>query len=151
MARPRAAHIPTDFWRQFIGAPNESPSFRGALRGNAQRVGTSMESAMTTIDSGVPALTFINVFTVAPKDQQRLIDILTAVTQDLVRHQSGFVSSALHKSLDGTRVTMYAQWRSMADYEAMREDPRPEPFFREALSFASFEPQSYEVVATFVP
>jgi len=71
MARPRAAHIPTDFWRQFIGAPNESPSFRGALRGNAQRVGTSMESAMTTIDSGVPALTFINVFTVAPKDQQR--------------------------------------------------------------------------------
>ncbi len=46
---------------------------------------------------------------------------------------------------------MYATWRSMADYEAMRQDPAPLPYFREALTFARFDPGAYEVVRSFVP
>jgi hypothetical protein len=30
-----------------------------------------------------------------------------------VRHAAGFISARLHRSLDGTKVTMYAQWRSV--------------------------------------
>jgi hypothetical protein len=71
------------------------------------------------------------------------------VTETFVRDAPGFISSALHRSVDGTRVTMYAQWRTIEDYEAMRRDPAPLPFFQEALTFATFEPGMYEVVETF--
>jgi quinol monooxygenase YgiN len=68
-----------------------------------------------------------------------------------VRHAPGFVSASLHRSLDGTKVTMYAQWRSVEDYQAMRQDPTPLPFLQEALALATFEPGMYEVVQTFAP
>ncbi|NBC69419.1 antibiotic biosynthesis monooxygenase [Paenibacillus sacheonensis] len=96
-------------------------------------------------------LTFINVFTVEPANQERLVELLTQVTNVSVRHAPGFISCALHRSLDGTKVTMYAQWRSKEDYEAMRGDPRPLPYLQEALTIAKFEPCMYEVVGTFEP
>jgi hypothetical protein len=37
------------------------------------------------------------------------------------------------------------------DYEAMRRDPRPLPFFEEALTLAKFDPGMYAVVRTFSP
>lgn len=46
---------------------------------------------------------------------------------------------------------MYAQWRSHEDYQAMREDPAPLPYLKEALEIAKFEPGMYEVVQTFSP
>jgi hypothetical protein len=46
---------------------------------------------------------------------------------------------------------MYAQWRSVADYQAMRQDSAPLPFLQEALALATFEPGMYEVVQTFMP
>ncbi len=46
---------------------------------------------------------------------------------------------------------MYAQWRTIEDYEAMRKDPTPLPYLQEALTIAKFEPCMYEVVASFVP
>jgi quinol monooxygenase YgiN len=106
---------------------------------------------VTTITKDAKVVTFINVFTVEPANQERVVELLRQVTNDFVRHAAGFVSSSLHRSLDGTKVTMYAQWRSMADYEAMRKDPRPLPFFEEALSIAKFEPGNYQVVEDFLP
>jgi quinol monooxygenase YgiN len=94
---------------------------------------------------------FINVFHVDPANQQRLIDILTEVTKEIVSKAPGFVSSTLHRSMDGAKVTMYARWSSLADYEAMRQNPAPRPFLEEALSFARFEPSMYEVVQEFSP
>ena len=96
-------------------------------------------------------ITLINVFTVDPRNQQRLIEILAKATDMSVRQAKGFISATLHRSVDGTRVTMYAQWQSVADYQAMREDPAPRPFFEAALSIATFEPGVYEVVRTFTP
>ena len=96
-------------------------------------------------------IALINVFTVDPANQQRLIDILARATETSVCQAAGFISATLHRSTDGTKVTMYAQWRSVEDYEAMRQDPAPLPFFQEALSIAKFDPGIYEVVRTFVP
>jgi quinol monooxygenase YgiN len=93
----------------------------------------------------------INVFTVEPAKQQELIDLLTRATEDSVRHAAGFLSARLHRSLDGTKVTMYAQWRSVQDYEAMRKDPAPQPYLQRALAIAKFEPGMYEVVHVFSP
>jgi hypothetical protein len=44
---------------------------------------------------------------------------------------------------------MYAQWRSIEDYEAMRADPAPLPYLQQALTIATFEPGMYEVVQTY--
>jgi hypothetical protein len=68
-----------------------------------------------------------------------------------VRHAPGFVSSALHRSIDGTKVTMYAQWRTIEDYEAMRKDPAPLPYLQQALTIAKFEPGLYEVIESYAP
>ncbi len=96
-------------------------------------------------------IAFINVFTVDPANQQRLIDILTTATETSVNRAKGFISATLHRSTDGTKVTMYAQWQTMADYQVMREDPTPRKFFEEALSIARFDSVLYEVVRTFAP
>jgi quinol monooxygenase YgiN len=97
------------------------------------------------------SVVLINVFTVEPANQQRLIELLTDATERSVRYAPGFMSARLHRSLDGTKVTMYAQWRSIADYDAMRRDPAPMPYLQQALAIAQFEPGTYEVVRTFAP
>jgi hypothetical protein len=109
------------------------------------------ETTMTTISKDANLITFINVFTVDPANQSRLVELLIEATDASVRRARGFVSSSLHRSLDGTKVTMYAQWRSLEDYEAMRKDPGPLPYFQEALTIAEFEPGMYEVVESFAP
>jgi quinol monooxygenase YgiN len=92
----------------------------------------------------------INVFTVAPENQQRLIDILTAATRGSVDQEPGFISATLHRSLDGSKVTMYARWENAEAYAAMRRKPG-RPFLAQALEIARFEPGMYEIVQTFLP
>ena len=104
---------------------------------------------MTTISPSRKLVTLINVFTVEPANQQRLLDLLARATETSVQHAPGFVSASLHRGLDGTKVTMYAQWRAVEDYEAMRADPAPLPYFQQALAIAKFDPGMYEVVETF--
>ncbi len=104
---------------------------------------------MTTISKGNSLVTLINVFTVEPAKQQQLLDLLARATETSVRHAPGFISANLHRSLDGTKVAMYAQWRSVEDYQAMRENPAPLPYLQQALALAKFEPGIYEVVETY--
>ena len=94
-------------------------------------------------------IVLINVFTVTPDKQNEVIELLTRATQDHVRHANGFISAKLHRSLDGTKVTMYAQWQSIEAYQAMRNDPAPLPFLQRALEIAEFDPGMYELVETF--
>ena len=96
-------------------------------------------------------ITLINLFTVEPANQQRLVDLLARATDEFVSRAPGFLSATLHRSLDGSKVTMSAQWRSVADYEAMRRDPGPLPFLQEALTIARFEPGMYEIARQFAP
>lgn len=106
---------------------------------------------MTHIAPGSGLVTFINVFTVASENQQRLIGLLTEVTDISVSKAPGFISASLHRGIDGTKVTMYAQWASVEEYQAMREDPAPLPYLQEVMKIATFEPGMYEVVRTFAP
>ncbi len=101
---------------------------------------------MTTITTEKNLITLINVFTVAPENQQRLVDHLAEATQQIMRHLPGYISANIHKSLDGTRVTNYAQWHSQADFEAMQNNPEAVVHMRAASQLAtSFEPHLYEV------
>lgn len=104
---------------------------------------------MPTISKSDRLLTLINVFTVEPAKQQQLIDLLARATDASVRHVRGFISASLHRGLDGTKVTMYAQWRSIEDYQAMRANPVASPYMQQALALGTFEPGMYEVVETY--
>ena len=101
---------------------------------------------MVTIAKANDVVTLINVFTVAPEDQQRLVDVLVEATKAVMRNKEGFVSANIHKSLDGTRVANYAQWRSKEAFEAMLRDREAAEHMGEAARIAeSFEPHLYEV------
>jgi heme-degrading monooxygenase HmoA len=101
---------------------------------------------MVKIAKANDVVTLINVFTVAPEDQQRLVDELVEATQAVMRNKEGFVSANIHKSLDGTRVANYAQWRSKEAFEAMLRDREAAEHMGEAARIAeSFEPHLYEV------
>jgi quinol monooxygenase YgiN len=106
---------------------------------------------MSTISKGRAPLTFINVFTVTPENQDELIKLLTEVTEQNVRHHKGFVSASLHRGIDGKKVTMYAQWASVEDYELMRRSSGPAPALEKALQIAAFDPGMYEVAEIFLP
>ena len=101
---------------------------------------------MVTIAKDNDVATLINVFTVAQEDQQRLVDVLADATRKVMRKQPGFVSANIHRSLDGTRVTNYAQWRSPEAFEAMLHNQEAAEHMGEAARIAErFEPHLYEV------
>jgi quinol monooxygenase YgiN len=107
---------------------------------------------MTTIAENAGLVTLINLFTVEPSNQQKLLDILARATDTSVRHAPGFISAALHRSFDGTRVTMYAQWESEQHYQhyvSMRSNPGASPYVEQALAIAKYDPGMYEVVKVF--
>lgn len=106
---------------------------------------------MTIISNKTHYLTLINVFTVDPENQQKLVELLILATESSVRKIKGFISSSLHKSIDGTKVTMYAQWKSIEDYQNMRSNSTASPYLEEALKIANFDMGMYEVVETFLP
>ena len=104
-----------------------------------------------TISNDIKLVTFINVFTVKPANQQRLVDLLAHATVASVRHAPGFVSSTLLRSVDGTKVAMYAQWRTREDYQAMRDNPASKEYLQDVLAIAKFEPGIYEIVESYLP
>jgi heme-degrading monooxygenase HmoA len=96
-------------------------------------------------------ITLINVFTVEKPNQQRLIELLTRATDDVVCKAPGFISATLYRGLDGAKITMHAQWRSLDDYQAMRSASGPQELLEQALAIAKFEPGRYEVERLFAP
>jgi quinol monooxygenase YgiN len=101
---------------------------------------------MSTISTDKDVVTLINVFTVHPQHQQRLVEMLVEATETVMHKQPGYVSANIHKSLDGTRVTNYAQWRSREAFEAMLSNPEAAAHMEEAARIAeNFEPYLYEV------
>lgn len=103
---------------------------------------------MANISESQDVVTLINVFTVAPENQQRLVDLLVEATESVICKQPGYVSANIHKSLDGTKVTNYAQWRSVEDFQRMFGDEEVRAHMNEAEGLAAIEPQLYEVSYT---
>jgi hypothetical protein len=71
-----------------------------------------MATHASTIRAGAEIFTLINVFSVAPDQQQQLANLLIEATEHTMRHLPGFISANIHNSFDGRHVVNYAQWRS---------------------------------------
>ena len=104
---------------------------------------------MTTINTQ-PLVMLINVHTCKPEDQQQLTDLLMEGVNTIYRHAPGFISANIHKSLDGVRVTNYAQYRSREDVESVWSHPAIPAFAEEVGRLVtSFDAHLYEVVEVF--
>ena len=100
---------------------------------------------MPTIRKKDGIFTLINVFTVAPGQQDRLVDLLVDATERTMKNLPGFVSASIHRGADGRRVVNYAQWRSRGDFEAMRANPEAKTHMQAAAAIATFDPIACEV------
>jgi quinol monooxygenase YgiN len=101
---------------------------------------------MATIEKSRRLMTLVNVFTVSPGKQTELADLLVQATEETMRHLPGFISASIHRSVDGTKVINYAQWRSQADFDALKSNPKAQTHMQAAAALASFEPIVCEVV-----
>ncbi len=104
---------------------------------------------MTTISKDNKIVTLVNVFTVEPENQQKLVEMLVEATEKTMKNVSGFVSANIHKSLDGVRVVNYAQWRSAEDFEAMAKNPEAQAHMKPIMEIAKADFHLYEVADTF--
>ena len=102
---------------------------------------------MITISKDNPVVTLINVFTVEPQNQQRVVDILEA-TRQAMQYVPGFISASIHKSLDGVRVANYAQWESQETFQAMFDNPSAKEHIDELLKISIPDPHLYKVMST---
>ena len=101
----------------------------------------------STIQEGSAIVTLVNVFTVDPNDQQRLVERWQQATEEVIRHLPGFVSANVHRSLDGTKVINYAQWESQEAFDAMRRNPEAGVHLRELGQIGTAAPAMCEVVS----
>jgi predicted enzyme related to lactoylglutathione lyase/quinol monooxygenase YgiN len=103
--------------------------------------------ARTNLDPKSGYLTFINTFTVEPDNAERLLQALRDATEEIFRHQPGFISANLHISRDRCRVLNYAQWRSKEDYIAMSKQPEVQAHMKQTAALAiSFDPVDYDLL-----
>lgn len=105
--------------------------------------------AIISIENNV--LTLINIFRVEPCNQQKIIDFLIHASKNKVIYAKGFISSTLHRSLDGKKISVYTQWSSLEDYLNMKKDPGLSTYFEKAEKDAKFDDTMYEVAAVFCP
>ncbi len=87
-----------------------------------------------------------------PQDQHGLIDA-AAATEQIFARQPGFVSSTIHRSVDGSKVLQYLQWESQEASDACMMSPdwqsEPAQRFMELVQQgkATMEPAVYEIVS----
>ena len=104
---------------------------------------------MLTISTKNSVQTVITTFDVTPGTAQDLLDELRDAHDAVIRHQPGFLGSALHVNDAQTRIASYSQWRRREDFQAMLRSPEMRERNRRINEMCkSFEPVMYDVVLT---
>ncbi len=101
---------------------------------------------MPTISSNNKFVTLINTFTIKPERQSEVIQLLQQATEEVMKKLPGFISATIHKSLDGTKVANYAQWRSLEDFQAIFQNSEATAHMQQIMQICEkFEPILYTV------
>jgi len=73
---------------------------------------------VSQIDSESNIITMVNVLTPQEGKQGEVIQRLQAGMDETMRHQPGFISANVHKSLNSNHVVVYAQWKDQKSVDA---------------------------------
>lgn len=104
---------------------------------------------MTQISTESEFITLINVFEVKPENQEELLKTLIDATTETMENVDGFISANFHVSFDKTRVTNYAQWKSVEHFKKMLTDSQVAVHMKKAEELCEkFDANTYQVVWT---
>lgn len=90
--------------------------------------------------------TLINVFTVEPENQPRLLELLRQNTDDVITKLDGWRSTSIIAAANPRKVMIYSQWRDLAAIEAMRTHPEMTAYFPRISAIATIESMAGDVV-----
>ena len=90
--------------------------------------------------------TLINLLTVEPEDQPKLIQLLRENTDNVVTRLDGWISTSFLVAKDHSRVVIYSQWRDLAAVEAMQSNPEMIVYFPRVAALAAFDSFAGHVV-----
>jgi len=88
----------------------------------------------------------INILTVEPENQQKLIKLLRDNTEGVVSKLDGWISTSFIAAKDQRNVVIYSQWRDIASVEAMRANPDMVAYFPRIAALAAFDSFAGHVV-----
>jgi len=101
---------------------------------------------MTPITPGSDIVTAINVISVEPKNQARVVELLSRASDILGKTQSGFISANIHRGLDGTKVVNYVQWCSKDAFQSVFDNKEFIRLYSQIKELGHPEPNTYEIV-----
>lgn len=100
----------------------------------------------TTIAVTKEVTTLINILTVEPENQQKLITLLLENTEGVVSKLDGWISTSFIAASDQRRIVIYSQWRDHASVDAMRTNPDMVAYFPRIAALVAFESLAGDVV-----
>ena len=100
----------------------------------------------TTIEVTKKVATLINILTVEPENQQKLIELLRGNTESVVTRLDGWISTGFIAAKDQCHVVIYSQWRDFASVEAMRANPDMVAYFPRIAALAALDSFAGDVV-----
>jgi heme-degrading monooxygenase HmoA len=89
--------------------------------------------------------TLINVLTVEPENQQKLLQSLRENTDQVVSTLPGWISTNLVASHDQRRVVIYSLWRDLDSVRAMRAHPQMQAYLPRIAALATLDSISGDV------
>jgi quinol monooxygenase YgiN len=100
----------------------------------------------TTIAVTKEVTTLINILTVEPENQQKLIKLLRDNTETVVSRLDGWISTSFIAATDQRHVVISSQWRGLASVEAMQTNPNMVADFPRIAALAAFDSFAGHVV-----
>ena len=91
----------------------------------------------TTITVTKDVTTLINVLTVEPQNQAKLIELLRENTENVITGLDGWISTSFIAAKD--QVVIYSQWRDVASVEAMKSNVEMIAYFPRIAALAAFD------------
>jgi len=100
----------------------------------------------TTITVTPHVTTLINVFSVEPENQEKLIALLQENTENVITGLDGWISTSFIAAKDRRQVVIYSQWRDVASMGAMRNHPDMVAYFPKIAALAAINSVAGDVV-----
>jgi quinol monooxygenase YgiN len=89
--------------------------------------------------------TLINVLTVEPENQPKLLQSLRENTDQVVSTLPGWISTSFIASHDKRRVVIHSQWRDVESMRAMQAHPQMRAYFPNVAALATVDSISGDV------
>jgi quinol monooxygenase YgiN len=100
----------------------------------------------TTINVTKDVTTLINVLTVEPENQAKLIQLLRENTENVITGLDGWISTNFIAAKDKRQVVIYSQWRDLASVDAMRTNADMAAYFPKIAAIAALDSLVGDVV-----